>query len=50
MEYQEAYTKQQSLSQESAQASHALKKLSGGGVMGLTPDSVKSTPEYQAAQ
>ncbi|HLF12454.1 MAG TPA: hypothetical protein VJA26_14700 [Gammaproteobacteria bacterium] len=28
----------------------ALKKLSGGGPMGLTPDSVRATPEWKEAK
>lgn len=50
MEYLEAYAKQQLITQESVQASHALKNLSGGGALGLTPDSVKSTAEWREAK
>ena len=38
------------LEADCAAASAALKALSGGGLMGLTPDSVKASEQYQAAR
>jgi len=43
-------TQQELLECDVARTSKALKAISGGGPMGLTPDNVKTSPEYRAAK
>ena len=50
MNYETAREEKRRLEAISANASAVLKALSGGGPMGMTPDSVKATPEWQAAR
>jgi hypothetical protein len=52
MAYEQARAKQSALWSASTVAAEALKLIPGVGTgpMGLTPDSVRSTPEYRAAR
>lgn len=48
MNYQQAKARKAELEAAQHEASRALSAISGGGPMGLTPDHVKTTPEWQA--
>lgn len=49
-EYVSAKTQRDALQAEVDRTGAALRALSGGGAMGLTPDDVKASPEWQAAK
>lgn len=49
MSYSEAKAKKEEIEKRSKTAGSVLKSLSGGGPMGLTPDAVRATPEWQKA-
>jgi hypothetical protein len=50
MSYVQAKERHEKLHAEYERAGRALKALSGGGPMGMTPGSVRSTPEWQNAK
>lgn len=50
MTFEQARAYQAELEKAVAWAGVALRSLSGGDAMGLTPDRVKATPEYQTAK
>ena len=49
-DYAEAKTRAVELEAETERTSKALKTLSGGGPMGLTPEAVKATTEWKDAK
>jgi hypothetical protein len=49
-DYAQAKAIADQLDAEYNQTGRALKELSGGGPMGLTPDSVRETPKWKAAK
>jgi len=49
-DYAEAKKKVDELDAEADRTGKALKALSGGGQMGMTPDHVKASPEWKAAK
>lgn len=50
MDYSKAKERAAQLDAEYDRAGRALKALSGGGPMGLTPAHVRATPEWKAAK
>ena len=50
MTYAMAKERQAQLEAEYERAGRALKALSGGGIMGMTPGHVRSTPRWKAAK
>lgn len=48
--YAQAKERQARLDAECSRAGRALKALSGGGPMGLTPEGVRATPAWKAAK
>jgi len=50
MDYTQATERRDELEAEVDRTSRALKALSGGGPLGLTPDDVRATPEWKAAK
>lgn len=48
--YAAAKKQRDSLEEEANRAGKALKALSGGGAMGMTPDAVRATPEWKRAK
>jgi len=50
LDYAKATAQQATLYAECARAGQALNALSGNGPMGLTPDTVRATPEWQTAK
>lgn len=49
-EYLAARAQRDAIQAEVDQAAATLRPLSGGGAMGLTPDAMRATPEWQAAR
>ena len=49
-DYVQAKARRDELEAESTRTSRALKALSGGGPMGLTPEAVRATSEWKTAK
>jgi hypothetical protein len=49
-DYTQAKARRDQLEAEADRTGHALKALSGGGLMGMTPEHVRATPEWKAAK
>jgi len=49
-DYQEAKARRDQLEAEYERLGRALKALSGGGLMGMTPEHVRTTPEWKKAK
>jgi hypothetical protein len=50
MTYEFALQRKHDYEREAKDASLALRAISGGGSMGLTPDSVRNSPEWRKAK